>query len=227
MCTPPSPGKIDKLYSLRIDGSGHEEMALPGNHEPGMYPASWSPDGKHLAYGESTGCFILSVEGGDKPSDSEIFIDLSHAPTTSISSFMFRPTDGRCIAYVSDVTGRNEIYIKEFSLGNLSGGWVQTVSSEGGTEPCWSRDGSKLFYRGTKDMMAVSIESQADGTIEVGESQVLFDGRDYQSAFYGFTNYDVASDGRFIMVKDSPPTRINVVLNWSEELKQLAPARGQ
>ena len=135
----------------------------------------------------------------------------------------FRPPDGRCIAYSSDKTGSDEIYIKEFLWGNLSEGWVERVSSEGGTEPCWSRDGSELFYRGANGMMEVTVHANQNGTIDVGKSQVLFDDSIYSTNPFGHTNYDVTSDERFIMVKGAPPTQINVILNWDQELKRLAP----
>ena len=69
--------------------------------------------------------------------------------------------------------------------------------------------------------MEMAIDPRSDGTIAVGESQALFDDTPYTS-YHMFTNYDVSSDERFLMIKDAPPTQINVILNFSEELKRLA-----
>jgi len=125
---------------------------------------------------------------------------------------------------LSILTGDREIYIKEFLWGNLSEGEVKRISSEGGTEPCWSRDGKKLFYRSAKGMMEVAMDSTADGTIDVGKSQVLFEDSNYRVFFHaGLTNYDVTSDEHFLMLKTAPPKQINIIVNWAEELKRLAP----
>jgi len=72
--------------------------------------------------------------------------------------------------------------------------------------------------------MEVAIEADPDGNLNIGSSRVLFDDSHFETCFLGaFINYDVASDDRFVMVKKSPPTHINVILNFDEELKRLAP----
>jgi len=73
-------------------------------------------------------------------------------------------------------------------------------------------------------MMEATIHLQADGTIELGERKDLFDLSDFVAEWW-IENYDVDSDGRFLMIKKSPPTRINVIQNFDEELKRLAPTR--
>jgi hypothetical protein len=100
-----------------------------------------------------------------------------------------------------------------------------TVSTDGGREPAWSRDGKELFYRNGDKMMAVAVKFKP--TFDHSTPELLFD-RPYQH-WGSLRNYDVASDGRFLMIKDSEPladvARIDVVLNWSEELKQRVPTR--
>ena len=74
--------------------------------------------------------------------------------------------------------------------------------------------------------MEVAVDFEPDGTIRPGRSKLLFEDSLYER-FRGLTNYDVRSDGHFLMVKGSPPTQINVVVNWAEELKRLAPTGGK
>jgi len=215
-----------QLLSLSLDGTGKPEPLFPNTLDFGQVPSSWSPDGKYLSYNErystttpTSRVWILPFGDNGKPGEPALFLDEKQ----HIREVRFRPSDGRCIAYSSDKTGRDEIYIKEFLWGNLSEGWVERISSEGGTEPCWSRDGSKLFYRGANGMMEVTVHANQNGTIDVGKSQVLFGDSIYSTNPFGCTNYDVTSDERFIMVKGAPPTQINVIFNWAEELRRLAP----
>ena len=106
-----------------------------------------------------------------------------------------------------------------------SGGKWQ-ISTEGGTEPVWNRNGRELFYRNGDKMMAVDIATQPSFT--AGKPHMLFEGH-YVPPPGTAPNYDVSPDGqRFLMIKpseagDAAPSQINVVLNWFEELKRRAP----
>jgi hypothetical protein len=130
--------------------------------------------------------------------------------------------DGRWLTYVSNESGRDEIYMRPFPG---PGGRV-LVSTDGGTEPMWSPDGRELFYRLGDKMMAVSITAEQDLSLVTPEA--LFEGN-YQPGYIAQginTNYDIAPDGRFVMIRPeetSAPTQLNVVLNWFEELKRLVP----
>jgi serine/threonine-protein kinase len=127
--------------------------------------------------------------------------------------------DGRWLAYISDESGRYEIYVQPYP--GPGGKWQ--ISTEGGTEPAWNPNGRELFYRTGDKMMAVDIATKPGFT--VGKPRMLFEGQ-YEVTPGAFPSYDVSSDGqRFLMLKSSEsaqaaPTQINVVLNWSEELKQ-------
>ena len=99
------------------------------------------------------------------------------------------------------------------------------ISTEGGSEPAWNRNGRELFYRSGDTMMAVDITAQP--VFSAGRPTVLFEGRNWPIAGIVPT-YDVSPDGqRFLMVKESEQaasaTQINVVLNWFEELKRRVP----
>ena len=106
------------------------------------------------------------------------------------------------------------------------------VSTDGGEEPVWARNG-ELFYRNANQMMAVETKTQP--TFSAGTPRLLFEGSG-RSSFRRVTagpfnaNYDVAADAqRFVMVKaaetGTAPGQIQVVLNWFEELKQKVPVK--
>jgi len=206
-----------------LDGDGKIVSLLPSDNKYRV-PSSWSRDGRYLAYFETHGnsgtddIWILPMGKDGNANEPTPFLNTVYDELAP----KFHPSNDRYIAYICDQTGEYEVYVREFLWGNLSEGWVERISSEGGTEPCWSRDGSRLFYRSAKGMMEVVIDFEPDGAIRVGKSQFLFEDNLYER-FRGLTNYDVTSDERFLMVKGSPPSQINVVVNWSEELKRLAP----
>jgi serine/threonine-protein kinase len=131
--------------------------------------------------------------------------------------------DGRWLAYVSDESGRSEIWIRPWP--KLDAKWK--ISTEGGTEPVWSRDGRELFYRNGDRMMSVGIGTGA--TFAAASPRVLFEGR-YQYSGTGVSAYDVSPDGRrFLMVQPTesvqPIAQIQIVLNWFEDLKRRVPAK--
>jgi len=131
--------------------------------------------------------------------------------------------DDRWLAYVSDETGRDEVYVRPIT----GSGRRELVSPDGGTEPLWSPTGTELFYRSEDRMMAVAVSYRPDLTL--AKPSMLFEGR-YQTGAPSFLgpNYDVSPDGKhFVMVREDETTantEIHVVLNWFEELTRLAPA---
>jgi Tol biopolymer transport system component len=132
--------------------------------------------------------------------------------------------DGRWLAYVSNESGRYEIYVQPYP----GPGAKSQISTDGGGEPLWNPDGRELFYRSGNKMMVVEITAQP--SFSAGKPKVLFAGP-YQTSPNPVPspNYDVSPDGqRFLMLKPGDPagetpTQINVVLNWFEELKRKVP----
>ena len=181
-------------------------------------PNSWSPDGQQLAYIEinpTTGIDIWVLRMGDRKPRPFLRTPFSE------SAPQFSP-DGRWLTYVSDESGRSEIYVQPYP--GPGGKWQ--ISTEGGTEPVWNRNGRELFYRSGDKMMAVEVTGQPG--FAAGKPRLLFEGK-YLPTPLTFPNYDVSPDGqRFLMLKpieqsQAAPTQINVVLNWFEELKQKVP----
>ncbi|WP_411282083.1 TolB family protein [Gemmatimonas sp.] len=122
--------------------------------------------------------------------------------------------DGLWLAYVSNEAGREEVYVRSLAPG---GGRV-AVSSSGGGEPLWSRDGRRLFYREDRKLMVADIGLTP--RIAVGARRVLFDRPFETDAFH--PNYDVFPDGSgFVMVRTNDESRRLVVeLNWVATLRR-------
>jgi len=132
--------------------------------------------------------------------------------------------DGRWVAYQSDDSGKAEIYVADF----LGGGNRVQASTDGGSEPVWSRNGKELFYRSGKKFMAVPVKAGA--SLVFNPAHVLFESDFVTNPGGGTPAYDVSPDGqRFYFVhqesKKDRQARLSIVLNWSKELKGLAPAR--
>jgi serine/threonine-protein kinase len=128
--------------------------------------------------------------------------------------------NGHFLSYVSDETGRREVYVQRFP--SLEGRWQ--VSTGGGDEPMFSPDGREIFYRSGDRMMVASFASEPQ--VSFSRPRVLFEGRyDVDPFANDARNYDIMPDGEhFVMIRrDDEASEIRVVLNWIEELKRLAP----
>jgi eukaryotic-like serine/threonine-protein kinase len=212
------------LFWQLADGSGGLERLTTSEYL--NVPISWSPDGQLLAFVEvtpTTGYDIWVLGPGDtSPGSSQVGKAQPFLRTPFNESAPRFSPDGRWLAYVSDESSRNEIYVQPYP--GPGGKWQ--ISTGGGTEPAWNPNGRELFYRSSDKMMAVDIATQTGFT--AGKPRILFEGQ-YLPTPATFPNYDVSSDGqRFLMIKpmeqdQGAPTQINVVLNWFEELKQKVP----
>ncbi len=215
------PGNI--FWQL-ADGSGGFERLTTSEYTQG--PMSWSPDGQQLAFHEvnpATQRDIWVLRMGDPSAGSGQVRMAQPFLRTRFDELvpLFSP-DGRWLAYISNESGRYEIYVQPYP--GPGGKWQ--ISTEGGTEPAWNPNGRELFYRSGDKMMAVDIAIQPG--FAAGKPRMLFEGR-YKPAPFPIANYDVSPDGqRFLMLKpgesaEAAPTQINVVQNWFEELKQRVP----
>jgi hypothetical protein len=210
-------GGAANLFWQLADGSGGLERLTTSDYT--HVPRSFSPDGQLLAFHENnpkTNKDIWVLRLSDRKAEPFLrtpFIE--GAPT-------FSP-DGHWLAYVSNESGRPEVYVQPYP--GPGGKWQ--ISTGGGTEPAWNRNGRELFYRSGDKMMALDVTTQP--TFSAGKPKMLFERKYFTSDFpLVGTAYDVSADGqRFLMVKDTEQalavTQINVVLNWFEELKQKVP----
>ena len=181
------------------------------------FPSAITSDGKTIVFRQGGGSedFNIGMVRLDGEREPEMLLETSfqeHTPKIS--------PDDQWLAYVSDETGRDEIYVTRFPTG---GKWQ--ISTEGGTEPMWSRDGRELFYRNGEKMIAVSIAAGPE--LSPGKPTLLFEGPYDMKVGSGATNYDVAADGRFAMIlteaRSAGPTHVTLVLNWFRELERLVP----
>ncbi|HXV60902.1 MAG TPA: protein kinase [Vicinamibacteria bacterium] len=214
-------GPLFHLFSQNADGSGEPAMLDEG---PYRILTSVSSDGNVAIFRQQSDIAGVNRNVGmfrlDEDDEPVLLLDSPYNEHSGTLS-----PDDRFLAYVSDESGREEIYVRGFpDLGQRT-----PISTDGGTEPLWSRDGKELFYRNGDRMMAVPVLSSSP-TLDVGRPVLLFQGR-FQSGDFGGnpgTNYDVAPDGRFLMIQEegaSAETSFQIVLNWGEELKRLAPVR--
>jgi serine/threonine-protein kinase len=211
------------LYWRLADGTGDAELLLrQGGSSPVslISPGSWSADGRllfhELTLRGNSDIGVLQVTGTRaatpvlaNPSYSESFPELSR--------------DGRWLAYQSDESGQDEIYVRPFP-GVDSGKWQ--VSSGGGLRPRWSADGRTLFYRdGRRNvLMAASIQTAPGFAASTPVPAIMGGTSDGVGE-----QWDVSPDGtRFLIVKgiESPERpELGIVLNWVDELKRLVPAK--
>jgi dipeptidyl aminopeptidase/acylaminoacyl peptidase len=200
------------LFWQLADGSGGLERLATSEFLE--VPGAVAPGGQVLAFSEvnvHTGYDIWMLRLADHK--AQPFLKTSFNENAP----QFSP-DGRWLAYASDESGRTEIYAQPYP--GPGGKWQ--ISTEGGREPLWNRNGRELFYRNGTKMMGVEIGTQP--SFSAGTPKVLFEGQ-YQTLSTSTPNYDVSPDGqRFLMLKPvEQPAQIDVVLNWFEELKQKAP----
>ena len=202
------------LFWKATDGTGSAERLVANTNV--RAPWTWAADGR-LIFDDEGGqrISILTIEGS--PSRDLLF------ETEFNEAFMAISPDGRWIAYMSDESGQNEVYVLPFP--SLDDGRWQ-VSTSGGGSPVWSPTGRELFYRGPGTLMVAPIEPEP--TFTSGTPEFLLSTRGYANR--GAQRfYDISPDGRlFLLTKNaadtSTPAQIVVIQNWFEELKERVPA---
>ncbi len=125
--------------------------------------------------------------------------------------------DGRWVAYRSNESGRNEIYVAPFP--GPGGKWQ--ISTAGGDRPRWRRDGSEVFYLSPDNKMMSATVGGKGASFEVGAVKPLFETRVVTG---GRNQYTVSADGQRFLIDTSPEQAasapITVVLNWTAGLKK-------
>ncbi len=216
------------VYRKRSDGSGQAEQMIAPDVMSNPFPTSWSPDGRWLAVSPTglggNDLWVVPVDGGGDP---EAFMATPYAEVTA----EFSP-GGRWVAYSSDESGRFEVYVSSFPPGD--GKWQ--ISDEGGSQPIWSRDGYRLYYRTDEGVMAVDVGASSE-SFRVGKPHPAITGSyvgglgGVQVGNYFFTDYDVAPDGSFVLFSgdDLPEgvTTAKLVTGWFSELTRLTTETGK
>ena len=202
-----------EIRSKAADGSGVEKtLPVPANNY--HFPAL-SPDGKYLTYiwgnGEKmVSLWIVPVAGGAKP----VAIVQPPSPESNLNSYRISP-DGRWVAYVSDESGQDELYITSFPEGK--GKW--RVSVNGAAYPAWSGNGRELFFKNFNDEFFVCPVTPKHTEMEVGVPQHLFHANNPAVG----VSYDVSPDGQRLLVnlaEDETSAPLEFVSNWPEQLEK-------
>ena len=206
------------LFSVPADGSGAPERLATSARS--HYAQGWSSATGQLVFWEDNDLWLMNA--GEEP---QRWLETPFKEEQAKLS-----PDGEWVAFASDRSGRYEVYVQAL----FGDGSRHQISSDGGASPVWARSGAELFYRtgalmdmGMGDkLMAVDVTLSPD--FSAGRPQLLFPTEAMGGA--PETSYDVASDGRFLMVEREGPryvptvTSVNLVLNWFEELKARVPS---
>jgi serine/threonine-protein kinase len=213
-----SPAGPDRdLWIAPADGSGSPEMFL--DREAFVAEGQWSPDGRWLVVREgdrSRGqdANILAVPLRSEGDTLTLLDGQFNERSATVSP------DGQWLAYVSDESGRDEVYVRPFPTG--TGRWQ--VSAGGGGEPRWAHSGRELFYQASGRLVAAQVRGSP--TFAVGSRAELFPTTAYQ-VNPNHAAYDVfPGDERFVFVKTASETqRFILALNWFQELRERAEGR--
>ena len=215
-------GQSPTIFRRLADGSGTEEKLWSAPDH--MHVDDWSRDGKLL---------LLTVDSPATKADIWVLPLDGSAKASPLIQTRFAERDARLspdmrwMAYESEESGRDEVYVQRFpSLG----GKVQ-VSTDGGREPVWSRDGRGLFYRSTRrdaaKLMAVAVAS--GDVLQLGDPQAVGDDS-FVTKGLNHVGYDVSVDGRrFIFVRENASQArhgyFEVIQHWLPELQRRVPMK--
>ena len=194
-------GNPPNLFIRAVNG-GEDER---GTNSPSQhYPTSWSSDGSFIVYevvasGTKSDLWLLRLQNTTQEA-------LALNTPFNESAGKISP-NGMWLAYVSDQSGRNEVWIASFPSGRI----LRQVSVDGGEAPEWRGDGRELFYvSAQRDLMAVSINPR-NSDVDLNVPTRLFP--------IGSTAYSASLDGRQFLVAvnapQSPPPPIHIVINWT------------
>jgi serine/threonine-protein kinase len=205
-------GEAD-LFIKPTDGSA-EPRRLAGT-EGEDAPLDWSRNGQYIIFhgwGRQTRRDLWYIERGSDQTWSEPRPFLETPSDERLAAFS---PDSRFVAYVSNESGRDEVYVRPFPSG--SGQWQ--VSKNGGDQPRWSRPGSELFYVQGDELIAVSVETRP--AFSVGNSAGLFH-HPVLSSDVEEPAYDVAPDQRrFLLAEktEDPQYAIQIIQNWYQQFR--------
>jgi serine/threonine protein kinase len=198
---PTVAGNTYSIYQIRADGSGSPQLLLNGGK---MLPNDWSADGHLLFMNLEKGIYLAVYSASD------------HQITKLVNfgaEAQFSP-DGKWIAFV--VAGHIlEVFVQPFPG---PGGRVQ-ISSAGGAQPRWSRDGRQVFYMAPdRKLMAVSFDPQK---MSAGKPRVLFQTR-IAAVEFALFQYDVAPDGRFLInsLPSNTSSPLTLLTGWNALLQR-------
>lgn len=206
-------GGQSQIFIKNISGMEEPRPTAAKISSGRMFLDQWSPDGQYLAYVQEgmTGAvdiWILPTSGETEPYP---FIHSSFLETEPAVS-----PDGRWIAYMSDESGKEEVYVASFP--KLSAKYQ--VSIDEGDRPVWRKDGRELYYTDNNDHLMVAQVDGSGEAFRVGRVEPLFEVRPKRPGKI----YDASADGQRFVVNTRPKadlmSTLTLVVNWPEELRQ-------
>jgi serine/threonine protein kinase/Tol biopolymer transport system component len=206
---------ISNIYQKAANLGGEAKLLLKSDET--KLPSDWSRDGRYIIFTEMTtrkrsNVWCLPLNDGEPGTPFALLQTEANEGGGVLSP------NGRWLAYTSDASGRYEIYVQSFP----GGAGKRQISTGGGDNPRFRKDGKELFYYGSDGRM-IAVPVKTDGeSFEAGEPAVLFEFR--ASTVPGFPPYAPSSDGnRFLinsLVDAQPNAPLTVVLNWPAQIKR-------
>jgi serine/threonine protein kinase len=211
------------IYQKASNGAGTEQVLI-GATEDAKVPSDWSRDGRFLLYAvqdprTKADLWALPLASDGKPAGAPIpFVNTEFNEDQG----RFSP-DGHWVAYVSDESGRSEIYVQPFPAATGGGSKTQ-VSRDGGDQPRWRRDGKELFYL-SLDGKLMAVDVTEGPTFRAGIPESRFQAlvvRGRRESLLGVLRWDVAPDGRHFLINrvNTPSEPLTVVLNWTAAVQK-------
>jgi Tol biopolymer transport system component len=209
------------VYRKSADGGASTPETKIWESKEHSHVNSWSRDGRTL---------LVQIRR-DKTLEDVVAVDVGTGVAKDVLASQFSEggarfsPDGRSIAYASDESGRFEVYVQPYPALNTRA----VVSTSGGVEPVWSPDGRKLYFRSPENLMVAEITTASP--IAFSQPRPLFADHFTRTQGLMHTHYDVARDGRLLMIESPTGSpgggrqEIQIVLNWAETLKRLAPTK--
>jgi serine/threonine protein kinase/Tol biopolymer transport system component len=203
------------LYVRPAGGAGEPELLLKNDAD--KFLGDWATDGRHILYVQDD-----PQTGPDDVWALPLFGDRQPFPVFKTKFNEMQPSfspDGRFVAYVSNESGRNEVYVQSFP----TSGFKLKISTAGGTTPVWRRDGQEMFYVAPDGKLMAAEITPAVAAVKVGVPAPLFQTRldgddDSKEAFAVLSN-----GARFVIINpisEQTSAPINIVLNWEAHLKR-------
>ena len=204
----------DSIWETYIkDASGAQPARRVAATPRNTYVTCWSPDASYLAYiiPDSSGKNDIGILDLEQDSVIRRFTETPFKEVPQDFS-----SDGRWLAYTSDESGGDEVYVTSFP--NPTGKWQ--ISLAGGTRPRWGAKDTELYYVDESDRIMVAQVDGSGPSLTVGEVTPLFEARGFRTGSF----YDVSMNGQRFLVNLLPRSTeqvpLKLVLNWPEELKQ-------
>ena len=209
-----SPDSHNELHAAVADGSQHERTLIKSDRN--LLPVDVTSDGKWLLYEEAKVGELTDAELKAFPLVSGLQPFTVLDPVADSSNARLKPGSNDWLAYQSNQSGRAQVYLTRFP----HAGAKYQVSKDGGVQPVWSKDGKTLYYLDPyRKLTAVDIQTSGEA-VQIGAAKALFTTRIRHSI--PTEAYDVARDGRFLVVDSITESTAPLVLvtNWDAELKK-------